>query len=244
MQLVGSPHLFAFLFQGMQPLSGRLGAVSSPCSSVQSYYTPSYFRSSPLEWPVNEGTTHDRLCTGQAPRTILGASLSSGTGHVEALQKRCPSPFTRISTGSGMSTHRLLRTRRRNIRFLCSSRKNRMRGLLPPAKATLEEEGEKYNSAEEALLLRSMQLKDPLVDEVPVRRWRTQWYDLTCFLFIFMHRRSWLRYTGTCACLPLSRLQWSDFTQLLLYSSNQVPFLRQAVAGPPDASSLKMRCHC
>ncbi|CDI75393.1 GTP-binding conserved hypothetical domain-containing protein, putative [Eimeria praecox] len=162
--------------QGVQSPSGRPGVDKAPRASAQSYFKLSRFGSGPHEWTDTE-RAQGHLCNGGATEgTILHASLPSGAGHVETLRGPGPSPLTRVSTGTGVSTQRLLRIRRRNIRFLCNSRKNRMRGLLPPAKETIEAAMEEHDSAEEALLLRRMRLNDPLVDEVPIRRWRTQWF--------------------------------------------------------------------
>ena len=182
MQLLGRPHLFALLLQSVQAPSGQPAASKAPCISAQPYYKLTCFRTSPIGWTVDEGAAQDRLWT-QEPNggTILHAYLSSGTRHAETVRKLDPSPINSVFTGNGVRTKRLLRIRRRNIRFLCSSRKNRMRGLLPPAKETIETAMGKHDCAEEALALRAMRLKDPLVDEVPVRRWRTHWYGLTSF---------------------------------------------------------------
>lgn len=82
-----------------------------------------------------------------------------------------------LAVATEASPERLLRIRRRNIRFLCRSRRNRARGLLKPAAAALAEAAEKHSETPEArYALECLQLKDPLVAEVPTKRWRTQWY--------------------------------------------------------------------
>ncbi|KAL8433356.1 hypothetical protein Efla_001910 [Eimeria flavescens] len=76
-----------------------------------------------------------------------------------------------------VSMHRLLRLRRRNLRFLCRSRHNRQRGLLrPAAAAAAEAAAAQKDSAEDAFVRDSLQQEDPLVAQLAERRWRTQWF--------------------------------------------------------------------
>ncbi|XP_026189962.1 uncharacterized protein LOC34620367 [Cyclospora cayetanensis] len=83
---------------------------------------------------------------------------------------------TCLTTAGKIIPHRFLRLRKRNIRFLCGSRRNRERGLMKPAAAAAVEAEEDREAAEEAHVLQSLRLKDPLVQELPMKRWRTQWF--------------------------------------------------------------------
>lgn len=120
------------------------------------------------------------FATAAAPgRALSGASdgprlfdyRSVGAADMQ-VPRRQPASFGRVSTESETSPHRLLRIRKRNIRFLCGSRRNRARGLPRPAAAAAVA---RHNSADDAFVQQSLRLEDPLVAQPPTTRWRTQW---------------------------------------------------------------------
>lgn len=176
MGLLGKSHFLAFLVHSLQAPSIRTGPTQDlwPRARFDCFLDNCHKASSELLARGGGLHHHDCVVEGKNGASCF-ASTSSRTQHAEELHKREPSPLIRVATAAEFSTERLLRIRRRNIRFLCASRRNRKRGLLPPAKAAAAEAAEKWNAEEEAFLRRSLELKDPLVNEAPVRRWRTQW---------------------------------------------------------------------
>lgn len=216
MGLLGKSQFLAFLVHSLQAPSIRTGPT-------QDLWTPARLdcflencHRAPSELLARGGGLHHHDPAMEAKNGVLCfASTSSRTQPAEELHKRGPSPLIRVATAAEFSTERLLRIRRRNIRFLCASRRNRKRGLLPPAKAAAAEAAEKWNAGEEAFLRRSLELKDPLVNEAPVRRWRTQWcvrvtYYSCIYLLAFfpsaLKKRPYIFFSfslGT-TCLPIS----------------------------------------